>query len=152
MRKQYNAGLYVRLSLEDAANSQKRGKMNPFQHESTSIENQRTILTEYARLRGWEVARVYADDGYSGGSYDRPAFRELIEDAGAGLINLVLVKDLSRLGRDYIETGRYTDEVFPELGVRFVALMDDIDSEGNDDFLPFRSLLNAPVGLTCLRR
>jgi DNA invertase Pin-like site-specific DNA recombinase len=142
MQKLYNVGLYVRLSLEDAANSQKRGKMNPFQHESASIENQRAILTEYAQLRGWEITRVYADDGYSGGNYDRPAFREMIEDAEAGLINMVLVKDLSRLGRDYIETGRYTEEVFPALGVRFVALMDDIDSEGNDDFLPFRSLLN----------
>ena len=142
MNKLYNAGLYVRLSVEDAANSQKRGKGNPFQHESTSIENQKAILREYAQLRGWNIVRVYGDDGFSGGSYNRPAFHEMIGDAEAGLINLILVKDLSRLGRDYIETGRYTDEVFPSLGVRFVALMDDIDSEGNDDFLPFRSLLN----------
>lgn len=66
----------------------------------------------------------------------------MIRDAEAGLINMILVKDLSRFGRDYIETGRYTDEVFPALGVRFIALMDNIDSEGNDDFLPFRSILN----------
>ena len=66
----------------------------------------------------------------------------MVRDAEAGLINMILVKDLSRFGRDYIETGRYTDEVFPALGVRFIALMDNIDSEGNDDLLPFRSILN----------
>jgi DNA invertase Pin-like site-specific DNA recombinase len=142
MKKLYNAGLYVRLSVEDAANSQKRGKGNPFQHESASVENQKAILREYAHLRGWNIFQTYADDGFSGGNYERPAFNEMIEDAKAGLINLILVKDLSRLGRDYIETGRYTEEVLPSLGVRFVALMDDIDSEGTADFLPFRSLLN----------
>jgi len=141
---QYNAGLYIRLSVDDLHNSKKSGKGNgnPFQHESSSIENQKIILEEYTQLRGWNVAKVYADDGFSGGNYKRPAFQDMIEDAKAGLINLILVKDLSRLGRDYIETGRYTDEVFPSLGVRFIALMDGIDSEGNDDILPFRSILN----------
>ena len=141
-QKQYNAGLYIRLSVDDLHNSQKSSKGNPFQHESSSVENQKIILEEYVQLRGWNVSRVYADDGFSGGNYDRPAFKEMIADAKAGLINLVLVKDLSRLGRDYIETGRYTDEVFPSLGARFIALMDNIDSESNDDILPFRSILN----------
>jgi DNA invertase Pin-like site-specific DNA recombinase len=140
MSKLYNVGIYVRLSVEDAKTHKKHG--NPFDTESASIENQKTILREYAHLRGWNIVRIYADDGFSGGNYNRPAFLEMFEDAKAGLINLILVKDLSRLGRDYIETGRYTEEVFPELGVRFIALMDDIDSEGNDDLLPFRSLLN----------
>ncbi|MCL2852264.1 MAG: recombinase family protein [Defluviitaleaceae bacterium] len=142
MNKLYSAGLYVRLSVEDAANSRKRGKANPFRHESTSIENQQAILREYALLRGWSIVRTYIDDGFSGGSYNRPAFYEMLEDAKAGLINLILVKDLSRLGRGYIETGHYTDEAFPSLGVRFIALMDGIDSENDSDFLPFRSLLN----------
>ena len=141
--KRYNAGLYLRLSMEDAVNQQKRGKGNPFQSESTSIENQRILLSEYAGIQGWNVAQIYSDDGFSGGTFDnRPAFQRMIRDAESGLINLVLVKDLSRFGRDYIETGRYTDEVFPALGVRFVALMDNIDSDGKDDLLPFRSILN----------
>jgi DNA invertase Pin-like site-specific DNA recombinase len=146
MEKRYNAGLYLRLSLEDASNSAKRGNGpggNPFQNESASIENQRAILTEYADLRGWNVSRVYADDGYSGGRFDnRPGFAQMTEDAREGLIDLILTKDLSRLGRDYIEVGRYTDEVFPSLGVRFIALMDNIDTEGDSDLLPFRSILN----------
>ena len=143
MQKQYNAGLYLRLSVEDAVNSQKRGKTNPFQNESSSIENQRVLLTEYVNIQGWNVTQTYIDDGYSGGSFDnRPAFQRMVRDAEDGLVNLILVKDLSRFGRDYIETGRYTDEVFPSLGVRFIALMDNIDSEGNDDLLPFRSILN----------
>jgi DNA invertase Pin-like site-specific DNA recombinase len=140
--KRYNAGLYLRLSVEDGANASKRGKINPFQNESASIENQRALLSEYAEVRGWNVSRVYSDDGFSGGNYDRPAFREMLGDAKARLIDLILVKDLSRLGRDYIETGRYAEEVFPALGVRFIALMDNIDSEGNADLLPFRSILN----------
>jgi len=143
LNKRYNAGLYLRLSVEDALNTSKRGKINILQHDSTSIENQRLVLTEYAELQGWNVAQVYSDDGYSGGSFEnRPAFQQMIRDAESGLIDLVLVKDLSRFGRDYIETGRYTDEVFPSLGVRFIALMDNIDSEGNADLLPFRSILN----------
>ena len=143
MNKQYNVGLYLRLSVEDAFNSAKRGKVNTLQNDSTSIENQRVLLAEYADMQGWNVVQVYSDDGFSGGAFDnRPAFQRMMRDAEIGLINLILVKDLSRFGRDYIETGRYTDEVFPALGVRFIALMDNIDSEGNDDLLPFRSILN----------
>lgn len=138
----YNVGLYLRLSVEDSVNSAKRGKGNPFQNESSSIENQRSILESYVRLQGWNATRVYADDGYAGGSFNRPAFQEMLQDAELGLIDLILVKDLSRLGRDYIEVGRYTDEGFPGLGVRFITLMDNIDSEGSTDILPFRSLLN----------
>jgi len=142
MDRLYDVGVYVRLSVEDNANSAKRQGGNPFQDQSVSIENQTAILTEYAMLRGWNLVQVYADDGFSGGNFQRPAFLRMVEDARAGRINLILCKDLSRLGRDYIEVGRYTDEVFPALGCRFIALMDDIDSEGNDDLLPFRSLLN----------
>ena len=143
MSKQCNVGLYLRLSIEDGLNSSKRGKVNPFQNESSSIENQRTLLAEYAGLQGWDVVKVYSDDGYSGGSFDnRPAFQQMVRDAEDGLINLILVKDLSRFGRDYIETGRYTEDVFPTLGVRFIALMDNIDSDGNTDLLPFRSIMN----------
>jgi DNA invertase Pin-like site-specific DNA recombinase len=141
--KRYNAELYLRLSVEDAVNTAKRGKINPFQDQSESIENQRALLSEYADLQGWNVTNVYADDGFSGGQFDnRPAFQRMVRDAEAGIIDLILCKDLSRLGRDYIETGRYTEEVFPSLGVRFVALMDNIDSEGDADLLPFRAIMN----------
>jgi DNA invertase Pin-like site-specific DNA recombinase len=142
MNNNYNVALYLRLSIEDGLNTSKRGKNNPFQDESTSIDNQRAMLTAYAELQGWNVVKSYADDGYSGGNFNRPAFHEMVRDAEYGAINLVLCRDLSRLGRDYIEVGRYTDEVFPALGVRFIALMDDIDSEGNTDLLPFRAILN----------
>lgn len=92
--KQYNAGLYLRLSVEDTVNASKRGKVNPFQSESASIENQRTLLSDYACIQGWNISKVYSDDGYSGGSYDnRPAFQQMVKDAEAGLINLILVKD-----------------------------------------------------------
>jgi len=84
MQKLYNAGIYVRLSTEDTANTQKRGKGNPFQHESTSIENQKAVLQEYAHLRGWSVARVYADDRYSGGNYSRPGL-DITREKGSEL-------------------------------------------------------------------
>lgn len=140
--KRHNAGLYIRLSVEDSSNSAKQGKMNPFQSESASVENQRAILMEYVLLQGWNFVREYVDDGYTGGNFQRPAFQDMLEDAKAGLIDLILVKDLSRLGRDHIEVDNYVEEVFPGLGVRFIALMDSIDSEGGSDILPFRSIMN----------
>jgi len=84
-----------------------------------------------------------ADDGFPGGNFQRPGFLEMLEDAKNGVINLILVKDLSRLGRDYVEVGRYTDVVFPSLGCRFVSVLDCLDSESdNTDMLHFRSLMN----------
>jgi len=139
MDKLYNVGIYARLSVDDGRNSRKK---NVLDGDSASIENQRAILSEYVMLRGWNEARFYYDDGYSGGNFERPGFQQMVRDAQDGLINLILVKDLSRLGRDYIGVGKYTDEVFPALGCRFIALMDDIDTDGENDLMPFRSLLN----------
>ncbi len=86
---------------------------------------------------------MYVDDGFSGGNFQRPGFLEMLEDARKGVINLILVKDLSRLGRDFVEVGRYTDYVFPSLGCRFVSVLDCLDSEGdNTEMLHFRSLMN----------
>ena len=94
-------------------------------------------------LNGWVETRTYVDDGFSGGNFQRPGFLDMLEDARKGIINLILVKDLSRLGRDYVEVGRYTDIVFPSLGCRFVSVLDCLDSEGdNTDMLHFRSLMN----------
>ncbi|MDE7243084.1 MAG: recombinase family protein [Oscillospiraceae bacterium] len=142
MNKLYRAGLYCRLSVDDANNSAKSKNYIP-SDESVSIENQREMLSKFAMLNGWIETRTYCDDGYSGGNFQRPGFLEMLEDAQKGIINLILVKDLSRLGRDYVEVGRYTDVVFPSLGCRFVSVLDCLDSEGDHtDMLHFRSLMN----------
>ena len=142
MKKQYKAGIYCRLSVDDASNSAKAKNYIPGD-ESASIENQYEILSKFAALHGWIEVKTYRDDGYSGGNFQRPGFLEMLEDARHGLINLILVKDLSRLGRDFVEVGRYTNEVFPSLGCRFVSVLDCLDSEGdNTDMLHFRSLMN----------
>ena len=142
MNTVYNVGIYCRLSVDDANNSAKAKNYIPAD-ESTSIENQRELLSKFVMLNGWIEAKTYVDDGYSGGNFQRPGFLEMLEDARKGVINLILVKDLSRLGRDFVEVGRYTDVVFPALGVRFVSVLDCLDSEGdNTDMLHFRSLMN----------
>lgn len=142
MKKLYKVGIYCRLSLDDASNSAKAKTYIPASG-SSSIENQREILSKFVMLNGWTEIKTYADDGYSGGNFQRPGFQEMLEDARKGFINLILVKDLSRLGRDFVEVGRYTDVVFPSLGCRFVSVLDCLDSEGdNTDMLHFRSLMN----------
>ena len=142
MKSLYRVGIYCRLSVDDANNSAKAKNYIPAD-ESVSIENQRNLLSKFVMLNGWIETKTYIDDGYSGGNFQRPGFLEMLEDARKGVINLVLVKDLSRLGRDFVEVGRYTDVVFPSLGVRFVSVLDCLDSDGdNTDMLHFRSLMN----------
>ncbi len=141
MKKLYKVGIYCRLSVDDASNSAKAKSYIPAD-ESVSIENQREILSKFVMLNGWTEVKTYADDGYSGGNFQRPGFQEMLEDARKGIINLILAKDLSRLGRDFVEVGRYTD-VCPSLGCRFVSVLDCLDTEGdNTDMLHFRSLMN----------
>ena len=142
MKTVYHVGIYCRLSVDDASNSAKARTYIPAD-ESTSIENQRELLSKFAMLNGWIETKTYVDDGYSGGNFQRPGFLEMLEDARKGVIDLILVKDLSRLGRDYVEVGRYVDAVFPSLGCRFVSVLDCLDSEGDStDMLHFRSLMN----------
>lgn len=135
MDRKHRAGLYLRLSKEDEA-----------QGQSGSISNQRAILERYAQDQGWEVAGCYIDDGYSGLHFDRPGFQRLLSDIEAGLVNLVLTKDLSRLGRDYIDTGYYLERYFPSRQVRYIALADGIDtfasSSAQNDMGPFKSVMN----------
>ncbi len=138
--KQYKVGIYCRLSIDDASNSAKKNYIPS--DESVSIENQHEMLSKICMINGCSEIKAYKDDGYSGGNFNRPAFLEMIEDARHGLINLILVKDLSRLGRDFVEVGRYTDVIFPSLGCRFVSVLDCLDSEGETDMLHFRSLMN----------
>ena len=142
MKKIYRVGIYCRLSTDDANNSSKAKNYIP-SDESVSIENQKELLSKFVMLNGWIETKTYVDDGYSGGNFQRPGFLEMLEDARHGIINLILVKDLSRLGRDFVEVGRYTDVVFPSLGCRFVSVLDCLDSDGdNTDMLHFRSLMN----------
>lgn len=141
MTKLYNVGIYTRLSIDDTNNRQKKN-VRP-DDDSGSIENQRLLLSKFCMISGWIETKVYTDDGYSGGNFNRPGFKQMIEDIKKGVINLVLVKDLSRLGRDYIEVGRYTEVLFPSWGCRFVSLLDDLDTDKEDnDMLHFRSLMN----------
>ena len=138
----YKVGIYCRLSVDDASNSAKAKNYIPAD-ESVSSENQYELLSKFVMLNGWTEVKTYRDDGYSGGNFQRSGFLEMLEDARHGLINLILVKDLSRLGRDFVEVGRYTDVIFPSLGCRFVSVLDCLDTEGdNTDMLHFRSLMN----------
>lgn len=141
MSKLYNVGIYCRLSMDDASNSRKKNHAPA--DESVSIENQRLLLSKFCMISGWIETKVYVDDGYSGGNFQRPGFKQMVEDVKNGVINLILVKDLSRLGRDYIEVGRYTDVLFPSWSCRFVSLLDEIDTAKDDnDMMHFRSLMN----------
>ncbi len=137
MSKQINntkAGLYYRLSKDD----ERAG-------ESLSIENQKRILEKYARENGFEIVDEYIDDGWSGTNFDRPGVQRLLEDAKNGRINVIIVKDLSRFGRNYIEVGQYTDYLFPTFNIRFIALGDNVDSAmqtGGMDMTPIMNVFN----------
>ena len=135
----YKVAIYIRLSKEDVD----RGF-----DESESIKNQRDLLTEYVRKLGWEynLIDIYVDQGFTGTNFNRPGFQRMINDIKLGKINMVITKDLSRLGRDYIETGEYIEKWFPEHEVRYVSVTDGIDTfatnNGNNDIAPFKSILN----------
>lgn len=129
---QYRAGLYLRLSKDDDQEG-----------ESFSIGTQRSILMDYCQSNHYEVFNIYIDDGYSGMNFDRPGFRKLLGDIELGLINMVITKDLSRLGRDYIMTGYYSEIYFQAKGVRYIAIGDNFDSEkANNENAPFKNILN----------
>ena len=132
----YNVGIYVRLSQEDMREG-----------ESLSIENQKKMLTDYvSQQAGWNLVGIYEDDGYSGTNFDRPGVRLLLDDAKSGKINLILCKDLSRFGRNYIEVGQYVDYVFPSFNIRFIALSDNVDTLDRNstamDLMPIMNLFN----------
>ena len=134
-QKTYIAGLYYRKSQEDER-----------QGESISIENQRTILRKYAEEHGFEIYDEYIDDGVSGTTFRRPEVQRLLDDAKTGVINTIIVKDLSRFGRNYIEVGQYVDYVFPAFGIRFIAIQDNVDTENRDsgamEMMPIMNVFN----------
>ena len=133
----YDVAIYCRLSKEDA-------REDGSEEESASIGTQKTILTEYVRQRGWHLVQIYVDDGYSGTNFNRPGFQSMIKDIEAGRINCVLTKDLSRLGRNYLDCGLYLEVFFPEHGVRYIAVNDGVDTLNRSamDITPFRNILN----------
>ena len=103
------------------------------------------MLEDFARQRGVPVAGLYVDDGWSGTSFDRPEFRRMLRDIEAGRVNMVITKDLSRLGRDYIMTGHYMERYFPEHRVRYISLLDGIDTgvdSSANEITPFRAIMN----------
>ena len=126
------AALYCRLSRDDNMDT-----------ESNSIQNQKKILQKSAREKGYTDTIFYVDDGITGTTMKRPAFQDMLKGIEMGYITAVFVKDLSRLGRNYIEVGKLTEEFFPEHDVRLIAVSDGVDSdEGENEFTPFRNIMN----------
>lgn len=125
--------LYCRLSRDDE-----------LQGDSNSIKNQKAILSKYASEHGMTNPQFYVDDGYSGTNFNRPDFQRLMDDVNSGKVRTIIVKDMSRLGRDYLKVGLYTEITFPEANVRFIAINDQVDSASNvdNDFTPFRNIIN----------
>ena len=96
--------------------------------DSNSIINQKKLLQKYAKEHGFENTRNYVDDGYTDTNFNRPGFQKLLEDIDMGYVSVVIVKDMSRLGRDYLQVGYYTDTYFPDRDIRFIAINDCVDS------------------------
>ena len=133
--KSFRVGLYIRLSREDGD-----------KEESSSVTNQREILKRYvSEQENFFIVKEYVDDGWTGTNFDRPKFKEMIEDIEAGIIDTVITKDLSRLGRERLGVGHYTEIYFPEHNVRYIALLDNIDTymdAGMNDMAPFKGVIN----------
>ena len=135
LNKIYNVGLYIRLSREDDDKTEM----------SESITNQKSLLLQYVKENNLRVYDIYIDDGYSGTNFDRPNFNRLLKDIEIGKINMVITKDMSRLGRDYIGTGNLIEKYFPEHNVRYIAVTDNIDTfldSSNNDIAPFKAIMN----------
>ena len=142
LEQQYTA-LYCRLSSDDE-----------LEGDSNSIKNQKLLLSEYAKENKFRNIRFYIDDGYSGSNFERPAFKRLLNDIENGEISTVIVKDMSRFGRDHILVGYYTKYYFPDADVRFIAIYDQMDTEINpdDDIIPFKNILNEMYAKDCSRK
>lgn len=133
--KSFRVGLYMRLSREDGD-----------KEESSSVTNQREMLKRYvSEQENFFIVKEYVDDGYTGTNFDRPGFKQMIEDIEAGIIDTVITKDLSRLGRERLGVGHYNEIYFPEHNVRYIALLDNIDTyfdAGMNDMAPFKGVIN----------
>ncbi len=124
--------LYCRLSRDDGTEG-----------DSNSVANQKKLLTKYAKENDFGNTRFYVDDGYTGTNFNRPGFQKLLEDMEMGYVSAIIVKDMSRLGRDYLQVGYYTDTFFPDHNIRFIAINDCVDSDdGENELAPFRNVMN----------
>ena len=124
--------LYCRLSRDDGADG-----------DSNSISNQKRMLSKYAKEHGFDNTRFYVDDGYTGTNFNRQGFLKMLEDMDAGYVSTLIIKDMSRLGRDYLQSGYYTESYFPDRNIRFIAINDGVDSiNGDNEFIPFRNIMN----------
>ena len=142
LKKTWVVAKYIRLSKED----------EDVKDESNSVTSQNTILDEFVDKKQNEneefvVYDTYVDDGYSGTDFDRPAFQRLLEDMKTGKFNTIIIKDLSRLGRNYIEAGNFIEQIFPLFKIRFISISEDIDSYSkptsvNNVLVPFKNLMN----------
>ncbi|WZL73537.1 recombinase family protein [Clostridiaceae bacterium 35-E11] len=133
-RKKSSVGIYCRLSNDDKEHAL-----------SNSIENQKTMLIKYAANKDWAIYDVYIDDGYTGTNFERPEFKRLLRDIEAQRLEIVLTKDMSRLGRDYIQVGYYVEKYFPEKGIRYIAVNDHVDTgtdTNENEIMPFKAIIN----------
>ena len=139
--------LYGRLSQED---TQKTNKTD----DSNSIQNQKLLLEKYAAEKGFTNTLFLYDDGYSGTNFNRPGWQQVMELMENGQVEILIVKDMSRLGREYLQVGQYTELIFPSYGVRFIAVNDGVDSlcESTNDFTPFRNLMNEFYAKDCSKK
>jgi DNA invertase Pin-like site-specific DNA recombinase len=136
MQSKENLGitaLYCRVSRDDGT-----------EKESNSITNQKRMLSKYAKTNGFKNIKVYEDDGFTGTNFNRPDMQRLLDDVEMGYISTIIVKDMSRFGREYLQVGYYTEHYFPEKNVRFIAVNDGVDSanEEDNDFTPLRNFMN----------
>ena len=133
MNASYKVGIYMRLSRDDLT------------RESDSIISQRTLLNQYIKENNYDLIQEYVDDGFTGTNFDRPAFMQMIKDIESGKINMIITKDMSRLGRDYIGTGELIEKYFPSKNIRYIAINDGIDTfidNTNNDIAPFKAIMN----------
>lgn len=133
MNTSYKVGIYMRLSRDDLT------------RESDSIISQRTLLNQYIKENNYSLIQEYVDDGFTGTNFDRPAFMQMIKDIESGKINMIITKDMSRLGRDYIGTGELIEKYFPSKNIRYIAINDGIDTfidNTNNDIAPFKAIMN----------
>ncbi len=141
----FNAACYCRLSKDDENDG-----------TSVSIESQIQILTDFCRDNNLKIFDFYCDDGFTGTNFDRPSYKRMMSDIDKNLINTIVVKDLSRFGRNYIEVGKHIEEIFPEKGVRFIAIGDDVDTEKDnmdlDLLLPMKNIFNQFYPADCSRK
>lgn len=142
VNKIFRVAIYIRLSKEDVKKDKNGNEIIEY---SESVENQRYLLLKWVKDNGHNLIDVYIDDDYTGQNYDRPSFKRMMEDIDLGKIDMVVTKDLSRLGRDYIETGAYVEKIFPKKNIRYVAINDSVDTfidSASNDIAPFKLIIN----------